>query len=199
LRKRRSCATPRQRSRSRPRTILHEQALVSADGRTWQPYEVWIATGDPQSFRVIKFGRELSRDGSVVSNYDAATNTVTHEPAVASGTGPGPVDLAAEMRSMLQSGQARVSGAATVDGTPAYRLTLGPGSAATPQATAYVAQADYRPLLVDYSANGGETIRFETYEYIRATCGVCRERLASANLGALDVTASHPGARLVTP
>jgi outer membrane lipoprotein-sorting protein len=172
-----------------PGMILHERALVSVDGRSWQPYELWSATSDPQRFRVIKFGRELSRDGSIVSTYDAGTNTITRGLAPTAATGPRPVDLAAEMRSLLQSGQARVSGMATVDGTSAYRLTLGPASAATAPATAYVDKHDYRPLLLDYSANGGETIRYETYEYLSAT---------AANLGLLDVAAQHPTAGVVT-
>jgi hypothetical protein len=93
------------------------------------------------------------------------------------------------MRSLLQSGHARVSGTATIDGTPAYRLTLGPASGATAPATAYVDKHDYRPLLLEYSANGGETIRYETYEYLAAT---------AANLGLLDVAAQHPSAGVVT-
>jgi outer membrane lipoprotein-sorting protein len=172
-----------------PGMILHERALVSVDGRSWQPYELWSATGEPQRFRVIKFGRELSRDGSIVSTYDAGANTITREPAPTAATGAGPVDLAASMRSLLQSGQARVSGTATVDGTPAYRLTLGPASGASAPATAYVDQRDYRPLLLEYSASGGETIRYETYEYLAAT---------AANLRLLDVAAQHPSAGVVT-
>jgi outer membrane lipoprotein-sorting protein len=172
-----------------PGTILHERALVSIDGRTWQPYELWIATNDPQRFRVIKFGRELSRDGSLVSIFDTGTNTVTREPATSTGTVPGPVDLAAEMRSLVQSGQARVSGAATVDGTSAYRLILGPATAPIAPAIAYVDQRDYRPLVLDYSANGGEVVRYQTYEYLPAS---------AANLGLLSVAGQHPTAGVVT-
>jgi outer membrane lipoprotein-sorting protein len=172
-----------------PGTILHEQALVSVDGRGWQRYELWTTTDDPLRYRVMKFGRELSRNGSAVSIYDAGTNTITREPATSAGPGPGPADLAAELRILLQSGQARVSGTATVDGKPAYRLILGPASAATPPATVYVDQHDYRPLLLDYSGNGGEVIKYQSYDYLPAT---------AANLTLLAVTAQHPSASIVT-
>jgi hypothetical protein len=173
-----------------PGTILHERALVSVDGRSWQPYELWSATDDPQRFRVIKFGRELSRDGSIVSIYDAAANTISREAGSPGAAGRRPVDLATELRSLLRSGQDRVSGTATVNGTPAYRLILSPASGSAPAATAYVDQHDYRPLLLDYSANGGEVIRYQSYEYLPAS---------SANLALLDVAAMHQSARLATP
>jgi hypothetical protein len=172
-----------------PGRILHERALVSTDGRSWQPYELWTATTDPQGFRVIKFGRELSRSGSTVSIYDAGTDTITRESASPAGEDRGPVDLAAEMRSLLRSGRARVSGTATVDVTSAYRLILGSASAGTPPALAYVDQHDFRPLLLDYSANGGEVIRYQSYEYLPAS---------STNLRLLDVSAQHPSASVVT-
>jgi hypothetical protein len=35
--------------------------------------------------------------------------------------------------------------------------------------TVYVSRSDYRPLLIDTTAYGGERIRFQTYEYLPRT------------------------------
>jgi hypothetical protein len=51
-----------------------------------------------------------------------------------------------------------------------------------------VATSDYRPLVIDYNANGGQTISFEAYEYLPAN---------AVNLSLLNLVAQHPGARLV--
>jgi hypothetical protein len=169
-----------------PGTILHERAHISLDGRTWKPYELWSATNDPHRYRVIKFGREFTRDGASVSTYSAAANTVTETLAPPEAAADASVDIADEMRSLVQSGEARVTGTTTVDRTAVYRLTLGPASSATPAATAYVNERDYHPVLLDYSAAGGETIRYQAFEYLPAT---------AANLALLDVAAQHPTAR----
>ena len=57
-----------------------------------------------------------------------------------------------------------------------------------PGGTAYVATSDYRPLVIDYNANGGQTISFEAYEYLPAN---------AINLSLLNLVAQHPGARVV--
>ena len=171
-------------------TILHERAMVATPGRTPQHYELWAQADAPQAYRVIKWGHEGSWNGSSFSTYDAQTDTVTVSPA--SGPRPGashePVDYAASLRALVASGEARVLGTSTIDGVPAYELSVSGESVLPAGSTAYVAQSSYRPLVIDYNAYGGETISFESYEYLPAT---------RANLALLDLVAQHPGARVV--
>lgn len=125
-------------------TILHESALVTL-GATTQPYELWVESGPPYAYRVIKWGHE------------------------GTGQGSAPDDPAAELRSMVQSGQAHVDAATTIDGVPAYKLTITGASTRFPNGTAYVSRADYHPLEIDTTDGGGERIVFQSYEYLPAT------------------------------
>jgi hypothetical protein len=129
---------------SPPATILHERALVTV-GSTTQPYELWVENVPPYHYHVLKWGQ--------------------------SGTGStqGPYDPAAELRSLVQSGNAQVAGTATIDGEAAYKLTVSGASDRFLNGTAYVAQSDYHPLEIDTTGNGGEQIVFQTYEYLPAT------------------------------
>jgi hypothetical protein len=175
-------------------TILHVQAQVTVAGQGTQPYELWAQADSPDAYRVIKFGHEDAWTGTQYGSYDPATNTITTYPG---GTERGSVDIAASLRALLQSGQARVEGQTTVDGVAAYQITVsgqGPGWLSGVANGAYdVAQSDEHPLLVQTEVDCGgsacaETVRFQTYEYLPAT---------SANLALLDLSAQHPGARSV--
>jgi hypothetical protein len=171
-----------------PGTILHERARVTLPGVGSTTYEVWMQADSPYAYRVIKWGSEGSWNGSTYSNYDPATNTITIETPPA-GTRPknDPNDLAATLRSLVQSGEATVDGTTTINGVRAYKLIVTGSSDPTLNGTAYVATADYHPLEIDTAANSGKVI-YETYEYLPAT---------AANLGLLDLAGQHPGATIV--
>jgi hypothetical protein len=128
-----------------PATILHERAIVTAPWGT-APYELWVQSAPPHSYHVMKWGREGS--GTSGSSYE---------------------DPAATLRSMVQSGQATVDGTASIDGVAAYKLTVSGASDRFLNGTAYVAQSDYHPLEIDTTADGGERIVFQTYQYLPAT------------------------------
>jgi hypothetical protein len=172
-------------------TILHERAMIATPGHAPQLFELWAQADAPQAYRVIKWGSEGSWNGSTFSRYEAQTNTITVSPPPSeppSVRGRKPVDYAASLRALVQSGGARVLGTSTIDGVPAYELSVNGESVLPAGSTAYVAQSSFRPLLIDYNANGGETIRYESYEYLPAT---------GANLALLDLVEQHPGARVV--
>jgi hypothetical protein len=171
--------------------ILHERAMVSADKQPAQLFELWVETSEPHAYRVIKWGTEGGFDGSSHVDYEASDNTVRVSPPVGENavTGHGPIDLAASLRALAQSGHARVAGETTIDGVPAYEITAGNDAGVLPPGSiAYVAQSDYHPLVLDYAANGGEVVDFSAYEYLPAN---------AANASLLDVRAQHPGARVV--
>jgi hypothetical protein len=156
-------------------------------GSAAQPFELWVEADPPQAYRVVKWGHEAAWDGS--STYDAGTNTITAglASALAAGLSHEPVDPAATLRSLVQSGQATVDGTTTIGGVPAYRLTVTSSPDRFLVGTAYVAIADYRPLEIDTVTNS-ETIVYRTYEYMSAT---------SANVQLLDLGAQHPGSTTV--
>jgi hypothetical protein len=192
-----------------PGTILHERAVVSSDVHAPLPIEFWAQADSPYAYRTIKFGRESSWDGVRYATYDPASNTISCDNSgcpwpifterLPAGAGPAPqlpVDFVATLRSLIQTGQARVEGTTVIDGVPAYELTvsgMAPGwTNGVANGTYDVAQSDYHPLLIQTTvdcATGacGETVRFQTYEFLPAT---------SANLALLDLSAQHPGARV---
>lgn len=132
-----------------PATILHERALVTAGGVT-QPYELWVESAPPHSYHVFKWGH------------------------AATGTDTAPYDPAAELHSLVNSGHASVDGSTTIDGVPAYRLTVTGSSDRFLNGTAYVSQSNYHPLEIDTTGNGGERIVVQTYEYLPATAANLR-------------------------
>jgi hypothetical protein len=125
-------------------TILHERALVTL-GSSTSTYELWVQTDAPHNYHVIKWGHE------------------------ATGTDGSSYDLAATFRSLVNEGHATVLGTTTIDGTAAYELSVSGGSRPFMDGTVYVSRSDYRPLLIETPAYGGERISFETYEYLPAT------------------------------
>jgi hypothetical protein len=129
---------------SPPATILHERALVTA-GSTTAPYELWQEDVPPYHYQVLKWG---------------------HKGFGAAGAA---FDPAAELRSLVEAGNARVEGAVTVNGVAAYKLSVSGSSDRFLNGTAYVSRSDYRPLLIDTTGNGGERIVFQTYERLPAT------------------------------
>jgi hypothetical protein len=125
-------------------SVLHEQATVTASWGT-TPYELWQETSPPYAYSVSKWGHQ------------------------GTGTTSSPEDFAAQLRALVQSGQATVEGTTTMNGVPAYKLSVNGGPDRFVDGTAYVAQSNYYPLEIDTTANGGELIRFQTYEYLPAT------------------------------
>jgi hypothetical protein len=129
---------------SPPGMILHEKAMVTASWGT-APYELWQQTSPPYAYSVAKWGHQ------------------------GTGTTGSPEDFATELRDMVQSGQASVEGTTTINGVAAYKLSVNGGPDRFVDGTAYVAQSNYHPLEIDTTANGGERIVFQAYEYLPAT------------------------------
>jgi hypothetical protein len=172
-----------------PNTILHEQAEISMPGEPAQPFELWVQADPPQAYRVIKWGHETAWNGSSFSTYDAGTNTITAGLAsvLTAGLSHEPIDPAATLRSLVQSGQATVDGTTTIDGVTAYKMTVTSSPDPFLVGTAYVATTNYQPLEIDTITNS-ETIVYQTYEYLPAT---------SANMPLLDLGTQHPGATVI--
>jgi hypothetical protein len=173
-------------------SVLHIVGSVTVGGDAPEPYDLWATS---TAFRVIKFGHEAAWDGTTESVYDAASNTI----AVGGALAPNhqAADIAATLRSLIQSGQASVTGTTTVNGQPAYVLRI-PGSMpgwanGVAIGTYEVSRADDQPIIVQTTVDcttGAcpETVQFQTYEYLPST---------PQNLALLSLSAQHPGARIV--
>jgi hypothetical protein len=179
-----------------PGTILHEQALVTVAGQAPSRYELWEQADSPYAYRVIKFGHEASWNGSSYANYDPTSNTISEQPGGSSGSRNAPDDAAADLRALVESGQATIDSEASFDGVAAYKLTVNGASPLYLNGTAFVRRSDYRPLEIQTTSPAGpngtlvpETIEYQTYEYLPA---------GRANLGLLDVASQHPGAQVVS-
>ena len=173
-----------------PDSVFHVAATITVGSSPAQPYALWAAG---TSYRFIKFGYEAAWNGTTMSSYDAASNTMYV--GIYSPPNHAPVDVAATIRSLISSGQAQVDGSAVVDGVPAYVLSVSgqPSGSGVANATYDVAKSDYRPLLIQGTVGCEqgqcpETVQFQTYEYLPET---------PANLSLLDLRAQHPGATVV--
>ena len=102
-----------------PNTVFHVAASIAVGSSPGQHYELWTAGS---SYRFIKFGYEAAWNGSTMSSYDAASNTMYV--GIYSPQNHAPVDTAAAIRSLIASGQAQVAGSAVVDGVPAYVVVI---------------------------------------------------------------------------
>ncbi len=178
-----------------PGTILHEQALVTIAGQAPSHYELWEQADSPYAYRVIKFGQEASWNGSSYANYDQSSNTISQQPGGSSGSRNSPDDAAADLRALVESGQATIDSETSFDGVAAYRLTVNGASPHYLNGTVFVRRSDYRPLEIQTAAQAGptgalvaETIEFKAYEYLPAS---------PANLGLLSLASQHPGAQIV--
>ena len=173
-----------------PDSVFHVAATIAVGSSTAQPYGLWTAGS---SYRFFKFGYEAAWNGTTMSSYDAASNTIYV--GIYSPPSHPPVDTAATIRSLISSGQAHVAGSAVVDGVPSYVLSLSglPVGGGLSDGTYDVAKSDYHPLLLQTTVacqqgQCPETVRFQAYEYLPQT---------SANLSLLDLRAQHPGATVV--
>ena len=128
-----------------PDSVFHVAATITVGSSPAQPYALWAAGS---SYRFIKFGYEAAWNGTTMSSYDAASNTMYV--GIYSPPNHPPVDTAATIRSLISSGQAHVAGSAVVDGVPAYVLSLSgqPSGSGIANATYDVAKSDYHPLLL---------------------------------------------------
>ena len=106
-----------------------------------------------------------------------------------------PLDAAATLRALVQSGNASVVGTTTIDGVAAYELQVSGAPAATLDGTAYVAQSDYRPLLIQTTS--GETISYSTYEYLPSSA--CPSPGTSPSPGNRSVTFAIHGLPTARP
>jgi hypothetical protein len=169
-------------------SILHEAATVTPTGGSPMQFELWAQTGGTGVYRVIKYGSEASQSATQNETYDPSTHTVTVSPlppAIHAREVAHSVDPASKLKEMVNSGQATAT-ATTFDGIPAYEIQVNvSGDPALENATAHVAQSDYRPLEIDSSK--GKSV-FSAYEYLPAT---------PANDALLAVTTAHPGATVV--
>jgi hypothetical protein len=171
-------------------SVFHVAATIAVGSSPAQHYELWTAGS---SYRFIKFGYEAAWNGTTMSSYDAASNTIYV--GIYSPQNQVPVDTAATIRSLISSGQAQVSGSAVVDGVPAYVLSLSglPVGGGLANGTYDVAKSDYHPLLLQTTVacqqgQCPETVQFQTYEYLPE---------APATLSLLDLRTQHPGATVV--
>ena len=145
-------------------TILYETGTFSMPGQAVQSFKLWAQADSPYTV-----GGAVGPVGGAASGHHAGTmSSGATLPAVhGSGTGHEPLDAAKTLRALVQAGNASVVGSTTIDGIAAYELKVSGAPADTLDGTAYVAQRDYRPLLIQTTS--GETISYSTYEYLPDT------------------------------
>jgi hypothetical protein len=107
------------------------------------------------------------------------------EPPTSPGENPIGDALVAQMRRLLQAGDARVGEETTHDGVPAFPITFSPGGA---RWTMWTRAEDGRPLELRIDGGGVdglETVRWPAYEVL------------PDGRAALTIADAHPGARLI--
>jgi len=191
-------------------TILHvvtDTRAVGADARALAARsETWQDTAPPYGRREVATGAggrrtEVASVGGRDAFYDAARNTIyvepeggagqpalgVPEPAPAAGGATTGEPLVDQVRLLLDEGRLRETGRAVVDERAAVRLAWDDGHAEY----AYLVDAEtYAPLEWRIRDRDGATttIVFRTYEGLERTDGT---------RALLDLTAQHPGARVV--
>ena len=125
-------------------SVFHVAATIAVGSSPAQPYELWTAGS---SYRFIKFGYEAAWNGTTMSSYDAASNTMYV--GIYSPQNHPPVDTAATIRSLISVGPGARRWFGRRRRGPRLRLVL-VGSCrlvvGLPMATYDVAQSDYHPL-----------------------------------------------------
>ncbi|HUK77926.1 MAG TPA: hypothetical protein VL117_10050 [Thermoleophilia bacterium] len=145
-------------------TVLHETGTITVPGQAAKSFELW-AQADPPYGVAGSYGPV---GGPTPGQHESGTNSSATGPAIqGSGSGHAPLDAAAALRALAQSGDASVVGTTTIDGVAAYELQVSGAPNANLDGTADVAQSDYRPLLI--KTTSGETISYSAYEYLPAS------------------------------
>jgi hypothetical protein len=167
-----------------PNKILHTEVVGVQNGESVMA-QSWQETSAPYANRGMKGDAahhgEFSDDGQNSFGYDPTTNTIYEQPDTSHPTF---TDPAAQVRQLLDSGQAHEVGTAVIEGVALYKIDLPHGL------IGYFAQGDYRPRYLDDPQRDGSVVRLRVaaYEYLPMT---------PANRALLSVVAQHPGARIV--
>ncbi|HMK92249.1 MAG TPA: hypothetical protein VK576_04560 [Thermoleophilia bacterium] len=141
-------------------TVLHEMGTIGLPGQDARAFELWAQADAPYGV-VAKSGPV---GGPTPGQHQAETNSSATGPAVQGSGSHAPLDAAVAVRALVQSGDATVVGTTAIDGVAAYELQVTAAPNANLDGTVYVAQSDYRPLLI--KTTSGETISYSTYEYL---------------------------------
>ena len=176
-------------------TILHERAVSTANGKSVL-FELWQSEESPSDYRVTKGSAEISSNGSTTESFDPSSGTIVRS---ADSTPASLSDPAAAIKAMIGAREARVVGAATIDGRPVWKLDAHNPADRFLTGTLYVDRTNYYPVLLEVAigrlcANAvctavPEQIRFQTYEYLPAT---------PANDRLLSLADQHPSVPVVT-
>jgi hypothetical protein len=166
--------------------IVHvKETGVQSDG-TPVSAEWWQDTNPPYAIRLIKSvaaqPTERSANGTTLSQYDPATDTVYEQPDTTSPTLIDPIETA---RAALTSGTAQVAGTVTIDGRSLYKIDLSSG------VIGYFDRTNYEPVYLDNPQRDGTATRTKVTTYEQLALTPKNEQL-------LSVAAQHPGSRIQT-
>jgi hypothetical protein len=166
--------------------IVHvKETGTQADG-TPVSAEWWQSTNAPYAMRLIKgsadYMGEGAADGTISSEYDARTNTISQHP---DSKAPRLVDPVESARAALAAGTADVAGTVTIDGRSLYKIELRNGT------TGYFDKTDYRPVYIDNPQHDGTVVRTRVITYEELPLTPENEKL-------LSLTAQHPDAAVTT-
>lgn len=168
-----------------PNTILHVKTTNVTAGTTFLG-EWWQQTAPPYASRGVKgpIGHlgEFADNGTTSYMYDPSTNTIYQHPDSGTPSFTDPISL---IRQQLASGQAKVTGEATINGHPLDGIRLASGI------TTYVDKGSYIPRYIDDPQSNGSTLRFQVvaYQHLRST---------PQNRQLLSITGQHPDATIDT-
>jgi len=164
--------------------IVHVEETGTLEDGTQVGAEWWQETNPPHAIRLIKgpAGREVegAADGTISSQYDAATNTIYQQPDSKSPTLIDPIE---SVRAALANGTAQIDGTVTIDGLSLYKIELPDG------VVGYFDQSDYRPVYIDNPQRGGSVVRTRVTTYEELPITPRNEQL-------LSIAAQHSDARV---